>query len=277
MVRTNYREVQLISMESNRGYPAAVNRGVRIADSEFIFILNSDVYLQAGAVLFLIEYLLSDEDIGIVGPAQFSSSGRPLLTIHPELNLINELLETILLWDVWRYRVFGRGIVEKMIKPRDVSWLSGAALLVRAAAMARAGEMDENLFMYGEEYDLQLRCRKLGWRIIYVPQARVIHEKSVSAEKHFGYRRLAAVTKSHYYVVAKHSGLKTLIFTMLLRTIRSAIRLTLGLPVFLWRPETAKRNLLEHLEVIKMTLNRSTFRWIKQATSEAVDVNGDGF
>lgn len=262
LVKGDFQEAQLISLETNRGYSAAVNEGFKIADSEFIFIINSDVYIQEDTVEILVDYLRSFDDVGLVGPAQLSLNNRPMLTIHHDLNLLNEFLEAILLWDVWRYRVFRWRIAGQINSPREVSWLSGAALMVRSSLMEDVGGMDENLFMYGEEYDLQVRCRKKGWRIVYVPMSRVFHEKGVSADAYFGYHRLAAITKSHYYVIAKNGGLKMLIVTVPLRIIRSIIRLLLGLFLWFWKPKTATLHGLEHLEVLKLSLSRSTYRWI---------------
>jgi GT2 family glycosyltransferase len=135
--------------------------------------------------------------------------------------------------------------------------------MVKSEMITAVGGMDENLFLYAEEYDFQVRCRKGGWTISYVPSARVIHEKSVSADAFFGHRRLAAVVRSHYYVSAKHGGTRRLWIIVPLWIFRSLLRLTIGTVLNIRKPEIAKRHLLEQLEVIRMSLSKSTFLWIR--------------
>ena len=54
-------------------------------------------------------------------------------------------------------------------RPRDVEWLSGAALWLRRSALESVGGWDEHYFMYMEDVDLCWRLRRLGWRVAYEP------------------------------------------------------------------------------------------------------------
>jgi GT2 family glycosyltransferase len=59
--------------------------------------------------------------------------------------------------------------------PLDVDHLLGACLLIRRAAWEQAGELDEGYFLFLEETDWCYRAKRLGWRIVYDPQATVTH------------------------------------------------------------------------------------------------------
>ncbi|MGL4651668.1 MAG: glycosyltransferase family 2 protein, partial [Caldilineaceae bacterium] len=78
----------------------------------------------------------------------------------------------------------------------DVDWVVGAAMLCRRAALEQvmqqtesgapwpwAGPFDERFFMYSEETDLCLRLKRAGWRVLYAPQARVIHFEGRSSDQ----------------------------------------------------------------------------------------------
>ena len=59
--------------------------------------------------------------------------------------------------------------------PRDVDWVSGAALWFRRSALDRVGGWDERYFMFLEDVDV---CREIttgGNRVRYEPAARVTH------------------------------------------------------------------------------------------------------
>ena len=54
-------------------------------------------------------------------------------------------------------------------RPRDVEWISGAAMWLRRSALESVGGWDERYFMYVEDVDLCWRLRRLGWRVAYEP------------------------------------------------------------------------------------------------------------
>jgi GT2 family glycosyltransferase len=56
-------------------------------------------------------------------------------------------------------------------------------MLIRGAALRRAGLFDPRFFMYGEDLDLCLRIRRAGWRVVYAPSVSVLHHKGRSTRK----------------------------------------------------------------------------------------------
>ncbi len=60
--------------------------------------------------------------------------------------------------------------------PYETSFASGAALVVRREAWQAADGFEAEYFMYGEDLDLALRLRLLGWGVGVVPAARVEHD-----------------------------------------------------------------------------------------------------
>ena len=66
---------------------------------------------------------------------------------------------------------------------QDVDWVVGACLMARREAVEAAGMLDEQFFMYSEEMDWCQRIKQHGWRIVYLPAARVIHLEARSSEQ----------------------------------------------------------------------------------------------
>src|SRR5205085_3433923 len=65
---------------------------------------------------------------------------------------------------------------------QDVDWVMGAAMAIRGEALAGVGLLDERFFMYSEEVDLCRRVRAAGWRVVYLPEAVVVHHEGRSSE-----------------------------------------------------------------------------------------------
>ena len=64
-----------------------------------------------------------------------------------------------------------------------VDVLAGAFMLIRKAALDKAGLLDETFFMYGEDIDISYRITKAGYNNYYFPQTRIIHYKGESTKK----------------------------------------------------------------------------------------------
>ena len=63
----------------------------------------------------------------------------------------------------------------------EVDWVSGACMVVRREAMQAVGGFDKRFFLYWEDTDLCRRIWDAGWKVIYYPQAKVIHSVGKSS------------------------------------------------------------------------------------------------
>ena len=93
-------------------------------------------------------------------------------------SLLNLFLATTYLYKVFpRSRFFGR---ERMTwwdfdEVRDVDVVCGCYALVRKQAIDEVGVMDETYFVYGDDPDWCYRFREKGWRVVFTPEARIVH------------------------------------------------------------------------------------------------------
>ena len=69
------------------------------------------------------------------------------------------------------------------LQPREVSFASGCAMLIRRQVLEQVGGFDPRFFMYVEDLELCLRIMQAGWKIRYVPDAIVKHKVQGSYRK----------------------------------------------------------------------------------------------
>jgi GT2 family glycosyltransferase len=94
--------------------------------------------------------------------------------------------------------------VERLTRSaRDVGWVSGACLLARRPDAEAAGLLDERFFMYGEDVDFCAAVRARGRRVLFVPDAQIVHLRGRSAAKAPALTR-AAYRRSQIAFYAKH-------------------------------------------------------------------------
>jgi GT2 family glycosyltransferase len=86
---------------------------------------------------------------------------------------------------------------------QEVSWLTGACMMVRAEVVKAVGMLDEKFYMYYEDGEWCYRIIKGGWKVVYYPEAEVIHYRGQTSQK-----RRAEMVHSYYcsrlYFFAKH-------------------------------------------------------------------------
>ena len=179
------QQVRVLQSGHNGGFGAGNNFGIRagLPDGgrpDFVYILNSDAFPEAGAIRALLDHLLAHPETGFAGSYIHGPEGEPHRTAfrfpsvagefeaHLRLGLVSRLL---------RESIVAQPIPEATVR---VDWLAGASLMMRQEVLERIGLFDETFFLYFEETDLCRRAARAGWPTDYVRSSRVTHIGSVS-------------------------------------------------------------------------------------------------
>ena len=175
-IRDRWPSVPVIDVGANVGFARANNIGVRQTTGDLVLFLNPDTEVRPGAIDRLVAALAARPDAAVAGPRLLDASGRPELSFGSMIGPLAELRQKLLVrghdrgWPVVTARVRRLTAV-----PRDVDWVSGACLLAWRADAEAAGLFDERYFMYAEDVDLCAAIRARGRKILFVPDAEVIH------------------------------------------------------------------------------------------------------
>ena len=161
LVRERFPEVKLVPLPDNVGFGRAINTGVRAGTGEAIVLVNDDAIVAPGFVDAIVAPF-SDPAVGMVAG---------LMTI-PDTDLVDgfgiELDRALAAYNRARRAPVGTP-AGRLAMP------SGGAAAYRRDAWEAAGGYDEALFVYGEDVDLGLRLRALGWEAAEAPSARGVH------------------------------------------------------------------------------------------------------
>jgi hypothetical protein len=80
-------------------------------------------------------------------------------------------------------------------------------MLARREAIEEVGPLDESFFMYSEELDWCRRFRNAGWRVVYLPEAQIVHHVGKSSEQVVAARHVHFQTSKVRYFRKYHSSL----------------------------------------------------------------------
>jgi N-acetylglucosaminyl-diphospho-decaprenol L-rhamnosyltransferase len=180
MVAREFPSAKLIRNATNTGFGPANNQGAKAACNSLLLYLNSDAYPLPGAIDVLASAF---RDPGVV------AAGAMLLNLDETVQ--ESTANRLTLWAVFCEQLY----LEKLFRGSPIFspyWttkrlvanggVQDSAQVMGAALMCRAGleAFDERYFLYCEDTDLCLRLSRHG-RIVFVPQARVLHELGSSS------------------------------------------------------------------------------------------------
>jgi GT2 family glycosyltransferase len=187
-------DVRVVRLETNRGFATAANRGVAEASGEIILLLNSDAIVQPGALQAMLDAFARDAKLGIVGAQLLNEDGTPQWSGGRTPTLA---------WMV--AAVSGLGRHAKRLRrgngPRQIDWVSGAAMAFRREVWRDAGPLNERYLFYCQDLELCLRASRAGWRVRVLDDARVVHGlgKTIGGQDREKLRRdLLTWGRSHY-------------------------------------------------------------------------------
>ena len=181
--------LRIIRNNRNRGFAAACNQGAAAAEGDDVMFLNPDCVLDVNAVSRLHDVLKGPSegrpDVGMVGGLLLNPDGteqggarraiptpwRSFVRAFRLSQLANHFPR--LFFD---FHLHNQPLPEH---PVEVEAVSGACMLVRRQAMAEVGPWDEGYFLHCEDLDWCMRFRQKGYRIMFVPDARITHALGV--------------------------------------------------------------------------------------------------
>ena len=153
---------------------------------EFILLLNSDTLVQPGCLQASVAALAGDPGVGALSCMLLNPDGSVQNVCRKFPRPDRETARAFgLPWTL--PRLFGWADIEdpgwdRRSGPRDVDWIGGAFLLARAAALRRAGLLDDGFFFYGEDCELCFRIWKCGYRVRFDPSGETVHLGGASSD-----------------------------------------------------------------------------------------------
>lgn len=206
-LKPRFPKVIFIESNHNLGFARANNMVIRQAAGQYVLLLNPDTFVGEQTIKQAIEFMDQHPKAGGAGVKMFNTDGTkalesrrglptPLTSFYKMCGLCSKFPES---------RRFGKYYMGYLSwdKPERIDIISGAFCLMRKEALDKAGHLDEDFFMYGEDIDLSYRLLKAGYDNWYLPLP-ILHYKGESTHKssfryvHVFYQAMLIFFKKHY-------------------------------------------------------------------------------
>lgn len=169
--------VKIVENGANFGFSKANNIGLKIATSNNIIFLNSDIELIDNSLIKMLEYFKKHPETGIIGPQFLNPDLSIQDSVFPEQNIHNAFKE------------FWQRIPHQYSKytptssdPQKVWAISGGFILTKKDYFESIGAWNEKYFFYFEDMDLCRKINKNGGHVVYFPECKVIHRHGASGK-----------------------------------------------------------------------------------------------
>ena len=163
---------QAILLRENTGFCRGNNLAIAKARGEWIALLNNDAVAEPDWLEQLVRHADAGARIGMLG-------SKILFLEQP--GVIDKVGHLI----YWDGQNRGRGTMEsdrgQYDQAEEILWPDACAALYHRKVFEETGGFDESFFAFGDDADLGMRARLLGWKAWYVPTARVHHRHSATA------------------------------------------------------------------------------------------------
>lgn len=199
-IKAEFPGVVIVMSENNVGFGSGMNLAIKEARGRYHFVFNPDIIVFDGLLEKLIAFMDANPLIGMVGPKllnpnkTFQQSFYRFMDpsviffrrvpILKNMNFAKKSLDNYLMKDADR------------AKTQEVDYLLGAALFIRRQAIEEVGGFDPGFFVYFEDQDLCRRFWMKNWKVVYYPEASLVHyHRRETAEGNFIKQLLNPLTR----------------------------------------------------------------------------------
>lgn len=255
MLKNCHPDVRLIQNEMNVGFAKANNQAFKESSGKYILMLNPDTVVLNKAIDKLVQFMGEYPDAGAAGPKVL----YPDMSLQPNCHHFPTLVMRFADYAGLRRkypksRIFGKEFMTywSYNEIKEVDWITGCALILRKTALDQIGVLDENYFMYTEETDICYRLNKAKWKVMFYPDAEIIHywgkSSSISKEqKSVLNPTIKYLLDTKYYFYKKNYGY---IHVFLLKLIDFIFYLTVFIKNIFRRDKKIRQKKLQHASFV---------------------------
>lgn len=174
----NEKRILLIRSERNVGFGQGNHKGVQFAKGKYLFFHNPDVTVEEDSLQKMVDYLEMHHEIGILGPKLMYSSGKVQESCRRNMKWTDLIFKRTFLGKL----PFFKTRVKKYLmedfdhdKIQDVDLITGAAIMMSRDVYDRVGGFDKRYFLFMEDFDLCRSVHHAGLRVVYYPEASMLH------------------------------------------------------------------------------------------------------
>ena len=193
-------EIFLIRSEVNLYFAGGNNKALKKAKGEYICLLNNDTIVLPDFIEKMVDFLEKNPDAGMISPKIKVYKNKNYLWYAGAFVNLRKANVSVLRG---RYELDPQNQKYNEIELTD--YAAGTALFLKKEVIDKVGLLDEIFFMYFEETDWNLRAKKKGYKIYYVPTTIIYHNVTPILNKKALLLKQFFIKRNSQILVWKHA------------------------------------------------------------------------
>ncbi|MFH1366770.1 MAG: glycosyltransferase family 2 protein [Patescibacteria group bacterium] len=196
MVRNQFPQVKLIKNKINIGFAPACNQGLAESHGEYLLFLNPDTILLENSLQLSLFKIKNEPSIGVLGAKILN----PDLSCQRSCRRFPDLISQLMIILKLHYIFPNNGFLKKYLmldclenETREVDQVMGAFFLTKREVLEKVGSFDEKYVLWFEEVDFCQRVKRLGYKVVFFHEAKIIHLKGES------FKQIKSLKKQIYW------------------------------------------------------------------------------
>ena len=199
-----YPDIIFKRLGKNYGFSPAVNEGIKMAQAEYVLLLNNDTVVETDFISQLVKAIEKDTRIFAVSSKMIAYDNHAIMDdAGDEYTVLG-----------WAYKTGDGRSVNDFNKPKKVFSACAGAALYRKSVFEEIGLFDEDFFAYMEDVDVSYRARIYGYYNVYCPEAKVYHIGSATSGSKYNAFKVRLAARNNVYVPYKNMPIVQLIINL---------------------------------------------------------------
>lgn len=207
MVREKFPQVDLTASTENLGFAKGNNLAAKKANGKYVLLLNPDTEILDNALEKMVKFMNNHPECGIAGCKLLN----PDLSLQPSVRSFPTFASQVfILLKLHHLFPHSKAMYHYLMqdfdyeKTQEVDQVMGAFFMIRREVIEKIGLLDENFWIWFEEVDYCKRAKNAGWKILYTPEAKIIHHYGQSFKQVLNVKKQKDFNKSLSYYFKKH-------------------------------------------------------------------------
>ncbi|MBN1151434.1 glycosyltransferase [candidate division WOR-3 bacterium] len=172
------KNLLFLQPHENLGFGKGHNEAFKISRCKYFLVLNPDISPERMSIKTLVDFMENNKDAGIAGPMLVLPDGQRQYSARKFYGYFEALFSRAPVKEPFSRNFYARHLMKDidLKNPSEVDWVAGASLIARTLLVKKRGFVfDPRYFLYFEDVDLCLYCKKNGKKVFYVPKSVMTH------------------------------------------------------------------------------------------------------
>ncbi len=203
--------IKIILNNENFGFARANNQALEQARGKIILFLNPDTEIREESLQKAIKFMENNHDCGALGCQLIGLDGKTQPSVRNFPTILSQAmiflkLQYLFPKIIWLKEYFQINFNYEKIG--EVNQIAGTFIMTKREVIDQVGGFDESFHLWFEDVDFCYRVKKAGWKVIYIPESKILHYGGQSFWQLMSWQRQKIYNHSALIYFKKHSSIK---------------------------------------------------------------------